>query len=245
MVTFRNLRSVVYSAAVLLAVMPRALAEDKLIVATAQHGAWELAAAELAQQAGIFKKHGLVLEFLFTRDSSETEQRVISGSADVGSAVSAMQVMRTYAFGAPLRIIGAHMAGSTNYWYVLKSSPIQSFEDIAGKTVAYETNGSSSQYDAIDFMRKFGLNAKLVPAGGANATFKQVKAGLIDVGWGAPPFGIDKIALGDIRVVARANNVPSIRTPLFRHVFVGSRQRDGRRRHIAHRNDLHGRRRRL
>ena len=66
----------------------------------------------------------------------------------MGLAVGVMKVMRTYAFGAPLR---AHMAGSTNYWYVLKSSPIQSFEDIDGKVVGYETNGSSSQYDAIDY----------------------------------------------------------------------------------------------
>ena len=202
---------VLYSAVALLAVMPTALADDKLIVATAQHGAWEAAAAELGWQAGIFKKHGLVLELLFTRDSSETEQRVVSGSADVGLAANPMHVMRSYAYGAPLRVIGAQRAGSTNYWYVPNSSPIQSFEDMDGKTVAYESNGSSSHYDAIDFMGKFGLNAKLVSAGGANTTFNLVKAGFVDVGWGAPPFGIDKIALGDIRVVARANDVPSIR----------------------------------
>ena len=187
---------VVVSAAVVLASMPKASAEDVLKVAAAQHGAWELAAAELGQQAGIFKKHGLVLEFLFTRDSSETEQLVVSGSADVGSAVNAMQVMRAFAFGAPLRIIGAHGAGSTNYWYVLKSSPIQSFEDMVGKTVAFETYGSSSQYDAIDFMRRFGLRAKLVSTGGVDDTFDQVKSGYVDVGWAAPPFGIEEIARG-------------------------------------------------
>ena len=57
-----------------------------------------------------------------------------------------------------------------------------------------------------------GLKAKLVLTGGANATFAHVKAGVVDIGWGAPPFGIDKIARGDIRVVAHANDVPSIRS---------------------------------
>ena len=45
-----------------------------------------------------FKKHGLVLEFMFARDNAETEQRVISGSADIGSAVDVMEVMRSYSF---------------------------------------------------------------------------------------------------------------------------------------------------
>ena len=70
------------------------------------------------------------------------------------------------------------MTGGTNYWYVLRSSPIHAIGDIAGKIVGYETNGSSSQYDAIDFLRKFGLNAKLALTGGANATFNHLKAGI-------------------------------------------------------------------
>jgi len=211
MIAIRNLCYIALSTAMLLATMPSASAEDKLIVASARHGAWESAAAELGQQAGIFKKHGLVLEFMFTRDNAETEQRVISGSADIGSAVSVMEVMRSYSFGAHLRIISAHMTGSANYWYVLKSSPIHSVGGIAGKIVGYETNGSSSQYDAIDFLRKFGLNAKLALTGGANATFNHLKAGIIDIGWGSPPFGVDRTAQGDIRIVARANDVPKIR----------------------------------
>lgn len=211
MIPIKNLIYVASSAAVLLAAMPGASAEDRLIVATARHGAWESAAAELGQQAGIFKKHGLVLEFMFTRNSIETEQLVASGSADIGSAVGAMEVMRSYSFGAHVRIISAQVTGSTNYWYVLKSSPIHSVGNIAGKIVGYETNGSSSQYDAIDFLEKFGVNAKLALTGGANATFNHLKAGIIDIGWGSPPFGVDRVAKSDIRIIARANDVPKIR----------------------------------
>jgi NitT/TauT family transport system substrate-binding protein len=211
MIPIKNFCYIASGAAVLLAAMPSASAEDKLIVATARRGAWESAAAELGQQAGIFKKHGLVLEFMFTRDNGDTEQRVASGSADVGSAVSAMEVMRSYSFGAHVRIISAQVTGSTNYWYVLKSSPIHSVGNIAGKIVGYETNGSSSQYDAIDFLQKFGVNAKLALTGGAIATFNHLKAGIIDIGWGSPPFGVDRVAKSDIRIIARANDVPKIR----------------------------------
>ena len=202
MIIIRNLRLVVCCAVVLLAVIPKALAaEDKFFVAITHYGAWESAAPVLGQQAGIFKKYGLALEFLPTQGTSETIQLVISGRADVGG-VNVMQVMQAYVFGAPVRVIGAQMAGSTNYWYVPKSSPIRSFKDTGDKNVAYENNGSSSQYDAIDFIREYGLKAKLVLTGGANATFAHVNTGIVDIGWGAPPFGIDKIARGDIRVVA-------------------------------------------
>jgi NitT/TauT family transport system substrate-binding protein len=211
MINLRILSVVICCAAVQLAAIPNAWAAvDKLTVAVARYGDWESAAALLGQQVGIFKKYNLTLGFLPTQDSSKAEQLVISGRADVGIGVNAMKVMHNYAFGAPLRIIGAQMAGSANYWYVPRFSSIKSYKDIDGRTIAYEANGASSHYDAIDFSREYDLKPKLVLTGGATATFADVSAGIVDIGWGAPPFGIDKIARGDIRVIARANDVPSI-----------------------------------
>jgi NitT/TauT family transport system substrate-binding protein len=201
----------VASVVVFLALAPNASAQDVVKVAAPQGGAWESAAPELGQQAGIFKKHGLVLEFLYTQGSGETEQRVISGGVDVGMGVGAMAAMGIYARGAPVRIIGAHTTGATNYWYVLKASPIQAVKDIAGKLIAYARNGSSSHYDAIDFTKKFRLKARLAATGGTAATFEQLMSGRIDVAWAAPPFGLDEIEQGKIRVVGRANDVPSLR----------------------------------
>jgi NitT/TauT family transport system substrate-binding protein len=208
----RDLSCAVATGLVLLAFTPpNVSAEDVVKVAAAQRGAWDLAAPELGQQAGIFKRHGIVLDMLYTQDSDETEQRVISGSVDVGLGVGAMAAMRPYTRGVPVRIIGANTTGASNYWYVLKTSPIQSVNDILGKTVAYATNGSSSHYDALDLMKQFRLKAKLISTGGAAVTFKELMAGRIDVGWAAPPFGIDEIEQGQIRVVAHANDVPTIR----------------------------------
>ncbi|MFY9697273.1 MAG: ABC transporter substrate-binding protein [Rhodoplanes sp.] len=202
---------IILSAAVALTSMPKASAEDALKVAGAQHGVWESAAPELGQQAGIFKKHGIVLDLLYHEDVKEIISDVRSGKADVGLAVGTMSAIQAYAFGAPIRIIGATMAGSPNYWYVLKSSPIQTVNDFAGKTIAYERNGSSSQYDAIDFMRKLRPKVRLVATGAPAATFERLSANEVDVGWAAPPFGVDKIEQGAIRVVARADELPRIR----------------------------------
>ena len=108
MISIKNLCYIASSAPMLLATMPSASAEDKLIVATAATAHGSRLPQSLVSRPEIFKKHGLVLEFMFTRDNAETEQRVISGSADIGSAVSAMEVMRSYSFGAHLRIL-AHI----------------------------------------------------------------------------------------------------------------------------------------
>jgi NitT/TauT family transport system substrate-binding protein len=151
-----------------------AAAQDKLKVAVPQRGAWDAGLTELGNRGGIFKKHGIVLDLLYLEDVKEIIQSVISGRADIGLAVGAISVIRAYVFGAPIRIIGATLAGSSTYWYVLKSSPIQTVKDIAGKTVAYERNGSSSQYDAIDFMRTLRPSARLVPTGGAAATLRML-----------------------------------------------------------------------
>ncbi len=200
-----------FGVAAILASMPQAFAEDELKVAVVQGARWETAAAELGQNAGIFKKFGIVLDFEYVADAEEVRQSVISGAAVIGLGVSAMAAMQAYERGAPIRIIGANLAGSVNYWYVLKSSPVRSYKDIAGKTLAYERNGSSSHFDAIDFTKQFRLKAKLAPTGGEALTLQQLKSGEIDVGWAAPPFGLEEIGQDAIRVVARANDVPNIR----------------------------------
>ena len=73
-----------------------ASAEDQLKVAIGQINNWENQAPTLGQDAGIFKKHGLVLENVGTQGAGETIQAVISGSADIGAGVGAAGVMRAF-----------------------------------------------------------------------------------------------------------------------------------------------------
>ena len=73
------------TAAILLGCLPAAAgAQDALKIAVGQRGGWEHCVSELGQNAGFFKKHGLVLEVLYTQGSGETLQSVISASVDVG-----------------------------------------------------------------------------------------------------------------------------------------------------------------
>src|SRR5258708_30889235 len=80
-----------------------AVAEDTLKLAIGQRGNWENAAPELGQKAGIFKKHGVVMELLDTQGAGETLQAVISGSVGLGIRVGPARVLRAFAKGAPGR----------------------------------------------------------------------------------------------------------------------------------------------
>jgi ABC-type nitrate/sulfonate/bicarbonate transport system substrate-binding protein len=186
-----------------------AATEDQLKIVIDQRGPWDLAAPELGQQAGIFKKHGIVLDLTYSEAEKEA---VIAGNADIGVGIDLMEVLRAYATkGAPVRIIGANMTGSVNYWYVATSSPIKTVKDISGGTIAYSKSGESNQYDVFDLMDQYRLKARPVLTGGEAATFNQVISGKIDVGWARAPFGLDAVEHDQIRIVAKSKDVSKIR----------------------------------
>ena len=76
-----------------LAVAAPAFAQDTLKLAIGQRGNWDTSVAEVGTRLGIFKKHNLVLETLYTQGGGETQQAVISGSVDIGVAAGVMGVM--------------------------------------------------------------------------------------------------------------------------------------------------------
>src|SRR6266403_5493174 len=89
-------------AAVTLAAALPASADDNVKITIGQRGNWDTAISHLGSKAGIFKKHGLVMELLYTSGSGETLQPVIAGSADIGIAVGTLGAVAAYAKGAPV-----------------------------------------------------------------------------------------------------------------------------------------------
>lgn len=189
-----------------------ALAQDKLKLAVGQRGNWDTSISEVGQLAGIFKKHGLELEIVYTQGAGETLQATISGSVDIGVAAGIMGVLSAYSKGAPVRIIGAETTGASDlYWYVKSDSPIKSLKDTAGKTLSYSTNGSSTHGIVTAFMKQYGLSAKPTATGGPPGTLTQVMSGQIDVGWAAPPFGLDQLDQKQIRILASGNDADAFK----------------------------------
>ena len=218
----KNFKAAVAAFGLLALGVTGAAAEDQLKVAIGQINNWENQPPTLGQDAGIFKKHGLVLENVGTAGAGETIQAVISGSADIGGGVGAAGVMRAFSKGAPVRILAPAFTGTGDlYWYVKADSAIKTIKDFsADKTIAYSTNGSSSNNIVVAFGSELGSKAKPTETGGPPATLTAVMTGQIDIGWAAPPFGLREIKEGKIRIAARGSDVPSLRGQTVRVLIV-------------------------
>jgi len=198
-------------------------AADILKLAVGAPNNWDTCIPDVGQREGIFEKHGLKLDILYTQGGGETMQAVISGSADIGIAAGTQSVMGAFAKGAPVRILAAGTTGAGDlYWYVPANSPIKSFADTNGKTAAYSTGGSSTHLTLLALIKQFGTSTKAIATGAGAVTFTQAMSGQIDVGWASPPFGLDALKDGRIRLIARGSDAPSTREHTVRVHIVNA-----------------------
>ena len=212
----KHIRHIAGAAAMAAIALTNTAAADDLVKLTiGQRGNWDTAICQLGDMAGIFKKHGIQLEMIYTYGSGETLQPVISGSVDVGLAVGTLGAMAAYAKGAPVRIIGAEATGAADYWYA-KNPAIKTLKDTNDHTIAYSTNGSSTHSVVRAFIDEFKLTAKPQSTGNPSSTLTTVMTDQVDVGWAAPPFGLKEMDEGKIHLVARATDAALVRGQTIR-----------------------------
>jgi NitT/TauT family transport system substrate-binding protein len=212
-------RSFLLLVAGLLLIHDGVAAEDRLGVAVGARGVGETFVPELGQNAGIFKQHGLVLDVLYTQGGGETQQAVISNSAQVGVGAGFLGTLGAFAKGAPVRIIGSTFTGGNQlFWYVRADSPIKSLHDAAGKTVAYSTNGSSTHTAVLALKKMTGVDFRPT----STATYTQVMSGQIDVGWAGAPFGVEAVEASKIRVIAKASDDPVLDKQTIRLIIANA-----------------------
>jgi NitT/TauT family transport system substrate-binding protein len=193
-----------------------ACADDLVKMTIGQRGNWDTAITQLGDKAGIFKKHGLQLEMIYTSGSGETLQPVIAGGVDLGLAVGTLGAMAAYSKGAPVRIVGAQATGAADYWYS-KNPAIKTLKDTNGHTIAYSSNGSSTHSVVRAFIDEFKLTgAKTQTTGSPSATLTAVMTDQVDVGWASPPFGLKEIEEGKIHIVAKATDATLVRGQTIR-----------------------------
>ena len=218
----KHMGHIVALAAIAAAVLTaQAQAEDMGKMTIGQRGNWDTAIPHLGTKAGIFKKHGIVMEMVYTRGSGETVQPVISGNVDLGIAVGTLGAIGYYAKGAPIRIVAAEATGAADYWYA-KDPAIKTLKDSKGKSIAYSTNGSSTHSMVLAFIKEFKLDVKTVATGGPPATLTNVMSGQVDIGWAAPPFGLKEMEEGKIHLVARGGDTKIIGGQTIRTIIANA-----------------------
>jgi NitT/TauT family transport system substrate-binding protein len=184
-----------------------AAADDLVKMTIGQRGNWDTAITHLGEKAGIFKKHGIQLEMVYTSGSGETLQPVIAGGVDLGLAVGSLGAMAAFAKGAPVRIVGAQATGAADYWYA-KNPAIKTLKDTNGHTIAYSSNGSSTHSVVRAFIDEYKLTgAKTQTTGNPSSTLTAVMTDQVDVGWASPPFGLKELQEGKIHIVANAETL--------------------------------------
>jgi NitT/TauT family transport system substrate-binding protein len=200
-----------------------AAAQDTLKIAVGQRGGWEQCVSELGQNAGIFRKHGLALDVLYTQGSGETLQSVISASVDVGIGVGTHSLLGAYAKGAPVRAIGSSFTSADDqFYYVVADSPIRSMKDADGRSIAISTTGSASNIFALALAKHFGVALKPQPTGAYAVTLTQTLTGQVDIGFSQAPFNLNAVEDGRIRIIAMGRDVPELRQMTSRLIIANT-----------------------
>jgi NitT/TauT family transport system substrate-binding protein len=219
----KRLAGFALAAALALGTALPACADDLVKLAIGQRGNWDTSIAHLGSKAGIFKKHGIAVEMVYTGGSGETLQPVISGAVDAGVAVGTIGAIAAYSKGAPVRIIAAEATGAADYWYAKTSSPIKKLTDLTDKnTIAFSTRGSSTDSIVRAFIDEYKLKVKPMTTGNPSSTLTAVMTDQVDVGWASPPFGLKEIDEGKTRVVARATDSALVRGQTIRVVVANA-----------------------
>jgi NitT/TauT family transport system substrate-binding protein len=123
-----------------------------------------------------------------------------------------------------VRILLPMFTGTSDlYWYVRADSPIKSLKDVTDRhTIAYSTNGSSSHNVVLAFVSDLGVKAKPTATGSPPGTLTAVMSGQIDIGWGAPPFGLQEEKDSKIRIIARGSDAKSLHGQTVRTLIVNA-----------------------
>jgi NitT/TauT family transport system substrate-binding protein len=83
--------------------------------------------------------------------------------------------------------------------------------DMADRTISFSTIGASTHSHVLGLIAQYKVNAKPVATGGFPGTFTQVMSGQIDAGWSAPPYAFEALRKGEIRIIARAAELPLVK----------------------------------
>ncbi|HEX9445437.1 MAG TPA: ABC transporter substrate-binding protein [Candidatus Binatia bacterium] len=156
------------------------------------------AAPWIAEEAGIFKKHGLDFQLVFIASSPSVTAAMLGGDAEVGLTGGEGNI-RAYVQGATdFVFIGAVKNVLTHS--ILAGPAIKAPEDLKGKRIGINRIGSNPHYFTAQALRQKGLDpakdVQLIQSGGSPETLAALVSGNLDAACLNPPADTQALAQG-------------------------------------------------
>jgi ABC-type nitrate/sulfonate/bicarbonate transport system substrate-binding protein len=180
----------------------------------------------IAQEKGFYRDSNIDVEAVFTSGGGENVQAVVSGDAQIGLGTGTLAVITAFVKKAPIKIAAAEITGMDAYWYVQSKTSMRKFDDLAGKRVAFSRPGASSHMAVLaiaEQLKAKGLKPAIpVSLGGIPEVYTAVRTDQADAGWSVAPFQLDRVEKGELRVVARGDEINAIKDLTMRVHFVNT-----------------------
>lgn len=134
----------------------------------------------VAQDAGLYRKHGLDVELVFINGSVRGIQSLLAGDLAYSGAVGTAAINARLA-GGEVAIIQSQM--NTLPYFIVGSAKLKSPEDLRGKAAAVHIPGTSADFALRLALMKVGIaysEIRAVTVGGAPARLAAVLTGQTD-----------------------------------------------------------------
>ncbi|MFB6187800.1 MAG: ABC transporter substrate-binding protein [Halobacteriaceae archaeon] len=146
---------------------------------------------QVAKKKGIFEKYGITKAPVTSFSGGGTTVRgVVTGNLTIGST-ALLALIRAFQAGAPIHLVGLMQRSPDILFDTLPDSPIETIQDVKGKTIAISNPGSSSMQCAILSIKAAnGISrddVTLMAAGGLGEALTALQEGSADVAWNIPP----------------------------------------------------------
>jgi NitT/TauT family transport system substrate-binding protein len=148
----------------------------------------------IAQEKGIYKKHGVESEYI-QMGTSIQPQAVVAGNINYFTSVSTG--ISGAVAGLPLVIVISF--SDTSPWVLVTSKDVNKPQDLIGKTVALSGVRTAPYYFFNAYLKKYDINLKdvsTINTGGTADSFRALTANRVAATVLTPPFDDKAVSLG-------------------------------------------------
>jgi NitT/TauT family transport system substrate-binding protein len=166
-------------------------------------------------EEGIFEKHGIDLQVVKVKNTSEGAAALESGQADIASVLTE-GVISLASAGSDTKIVANMLTEDQHILYA--GEGITRIEDLVGKKVGVVGPGSGTEILAKHLFEESGLSAEqaqYVPSGAASAQVAALISGQIDSAGLVPPYDSTAEAEGLNKILEYRDVIPDLTPQVF------------------------------